>query len=267
MSDQTKNLGQRVSNLEKAVHELKSIHTPRQQYETAVGPQDHPTQEHATTQGKMPLGAHISPTPYAKEKTKHRWYRPFEWWKSRLEIIAIFAGVGYAFVTYFQWRDLHHNFEVDQRAWIKVDYGPVTSTPVVPIRMKFTNVGKSPALRISIDVVVETVQSKMGPSFVPAQKHTEAISALLFPNDSPIDLLAELFNDSNGSARALTEAEVQSLVDGKSYLAIYGQVIYADQFGVHWTHFCSWKAYSTAKYEARSCIMWNAVGDGNPPQK
>lgn len=36
--------------------------------------------------------------------------------------IGVAGAVVYAVITYFQWRDLRHNFEIDERAWIKVAF-------------------------------------------------------------------------------------------------------------------------------------------------
>src|SRR5207253_7074434 len=77
-----------------------------------------------------------------------------------LEIVAIPFAIGYAFVTYFQWRDANRNFRIDQRPWIKVELIPSESTGqqvtitttvgsflTIPVRIK--NIGKTPAESIT----------------------------------------------------------------------------------------------------------------------
>jgi hypothetical protein len=50
-----------------------------------------------------------------------------QWWKSALEVIAIPFAIGYAIISYFQWRDAAHNFRGDERAWL----GPETFDMVI----------------------------------------------------------------------------------------------------------------------------------------
>jgi hypothetical protein len=191
-----------------------------------------------------------------------------------LEIVGLLAGIGYAIVTYCQWRDLRHNFELEQRAWIKVDYPEFGhSPPSVPVTVKFINVGKSPALRIGASTVVEIVDNRKEPSFLDFPKRNSGMFvSLIFPTEN-IEYAAELFNGNTAQAvpRELTASEVESLLKGDSYMAVYGSVMYSDQFGTHWTRFCNWKVFATTQIEkprvfgvvrAAACTAFNETGDG-----
>ena len=67
---------------------------------------------------------------------------------------------------------------------------------------------------------------------------------------------------------ALTDAETQALANDKSFLMTFGQVVYRDDFGIHWTRFCGWKNYGFGNqndFNNAACIEFSDVGDGLPP--
>jgi hypothetical protein len=63
----------------------------------------------------------VGPSPEHSSEAKSGRYKTVEWWKDRLEVAAIVAGIFYAIVTFCMWRDAHDNFVVNQRAWVGVD--------------------------------------------------------------------------------------------------------------------------------------------------
>jgi hypothetical protein len=255
--------------------------TPREQDETGIKPKaDASDKGHDTP--RTPLVVPPTPTDSSHPKTTankghpRRTFRRKVWRqtkriffkKDRLERIGLIAGIIYAAVTVIQWRDLQHNFAADQRSWLKLGYSypSLATTSIWESGITITNVGKSPALHIALHAYVELIPNDSPPSFRMVGQHSWFSSALIFPTEgvaAPFRLL-----DSRGKARPLTDNEVARLIDGKAYLAVFGQVIYTDQFGAHWTRFCTWRDYSTipTKMSASQCVEWNSVGNGDPPK-
>src|SRR5207237_1280683 len=95
-----------------------------------------------------------------------------------LEIVAIPFAIGYAVVTYYQWSDAHHNFILDQRAWLRMTLPELEAKcaqctehdiPVpIPKNLQFnlsvTNVGKTPAFDIRILATAEIQPIDKAPS-------------------------------------------------------------------------------------------------------
>jgi hypothetical protein len=101
---------------------------------------------------------------------------------------------------------------------------------------------------------------------------TAAVFPPLFPGQG-YGVPVKLPTKDDGSQEMLTEAQITSLNQGKTYAAVFGWISYSDQFGPHWTRFCLWKDYvdnvedaESAKFSSRSCVLWNSVGDGYPPK-
>lgn len=192
------------------------------------------------------------------------------WWAFGAAVVYAAITAILAIVAARQWQDLRHNFRVDQRAWARVHFG-WPDTPLAACKVIINNVGKSPAISARTYAVLEVLTGKAAPSFSFTTPHASNISALLFPNDLPAETPVERFNDKSIAA-PLTDKEIKDLSDGTSYMAVFGYVVYEDQFGTHWTRFCDWKAYSELfsghrDFTAKSCVDWNAVGDGTPSEK
>src|ERR1017187_1018967 len=140
--------------------------TPRKQDETRIGPQKNSQDKHDaapeqilavtpsptdTNQAKQPANASPPRRTFGRRvwrQTKRIFLK-----KDRLERVGIMFGVAYAVTTILQWHDLRHNFEVDQRAWIKTEFMLNAEIPRVSLPMKVINVGKSPALWTVVDAL------------------------------------------------------------------------------------------------------------------
>jgi hypothetical protein len=189
-------------------------------------------------------------------------------------LVAIPFAIAYAIITYFQWHDLRHNFEIDERAWLKVEIGIPESAKIPFASVKTTNIGKSPALQISEFTVVRLQKSDIEPVFAPFEKSAPkagvrfATVPMLFPgttNEYPVGLTV----NADGSSVIFREEDFHDLITGKTYLLVFGEYIYKDQFGTHWTRACNWKAYFNdprARFNAGVCVAWDNVGDGEPPK-
>jgi hypothetical protein len=273
------NLNNRVANLEKEVHKLKSIHAPRKHDEESVRQDNNASQESKNAPRSVPI---IPPAPKNTKQSKDSGDATSRWWNRLaskigawqwikiLEITGIIAGIVYAVVTTLQWHDLRHNFEMDQRAWIAVrtnfpteinDNMAIDRTGVIA-----DNIGKSAALKSYAQSIFTIVDSKSEPPLHNPPAHTGTDISLLFPTDSYV--FDTFIYRADGTRRSFSKSEIDSLLAGTSYLVIFVEVTYSDQFGKHWTHRCSWQAYApeSKNFNADSCVAWNAVGDGNPPK-
>jgi hypothetical protein len=248
---------------------------PRKNEKQGIGPRDALKQKDNPAERKVPLMTEIPPSPSNSEKTKKRWYQTIDGWKTTLEIIAIPFAIIYAIVTFFEWRDLKHNFMIEQRAWLSPEYiytpRPNGNIPLSSVRVTLTNSGKNPAMRIRVDVIEQIVKSDIPPSLSLTAPRMFIVSGLIFPGKSG-QFEGELAGPEGTPARDFTDKEINDLLAGKSYLATYGQVIYDDQFGEHWTRFCDWKSFSSdlqsnEYFSAGPCTVWNDIGDGPPPKQ
>jgi len=274
MDKATRALAQRVADLEKTVHRLTQlINAPREQDEAGVSPQDASNKERNSTERKPKSSSQVQPSPSNTNQTKNPWYKTTEGWKTCAELVAIPFAIGYAIVTYYQWQDLRRNFETDARAWVKVQYGlpaVMSETPMVIVNV--INFGKSPALESIVDTVFEIVESKNPPSFKFVAGHDVTVLNLIFPTTNNAKNSEFPVAPTPGN-RHLTSTELQNLISGQSYVAVFGQVAYRDQFRKqHWTRFCTWQSYAIGPnanqvFNASPCVHYNALGDGNPPKE
>jgi hypothetical protein len=222
-----------LSKVTSAINRLVlKMDTPREQNKTTISPQHTPEQESNTTEGKMPTSAEVKPAPNNADQPERPWYKTMGGWKTLLECIAIPCAIGYAFITYFQWRDLNDHFRVEQRSWIRIQFNfpdDLTQIPqpfYVPIRV--INDGKSAALRTVVDTVIELVDSTKRPTFNMNPVHHQTIVPMLFPTN--IDASPAYLYDA-GKTRSLTPTEIDDLITGKSYIAVFGNVLYTISSG------------------------------------
>jgi hypothetical protein len=160
---------------------------------------------------------------------------------------------------------------MNQRAWVQVellkseiDKLNLSTIQTLDLPMHLSNPGRSPAKTIAIDAVVEIVNSASGPSFDYSQHHIHETIAIFFPGAPDFGFPARLlkaFPDESIDPVELTPTQHEELATGKSYLAVFGSVSYADDFGMHWTRFCLWKGFAPGTFQSRSCIVYNDVGD------
>lgn len=264
----------RISKLERAIRMLEgSIAKVRQDIETGNRPQSTPSQDAKSRKSEIPFSSKSGPDTDNENRVATRWYQSPRWWsgllkisKRGLEALGILFAIGYAIVTYFEWKDLRHNFEVEQRAWIKAEVNmPATLDPKDVVVVVARNIGKSPALKFQGGVIFEVVDANRPPSFPPGRvQMRQSAGRMIFPSDSisfesgltptPPDMISQ----------PLTPAEIRSLSSGDAYLVAFGTLVYQDQFGQHWTRFCSWKSFQIGPrdFDSGECVNWNSVGDG-----
>lgn len=279
-------LGKDVNKIQKDIDHLKEvISVPRDEYDACVSPRETSEQEHDTAQGQSALKTKVPPSPSNRSQTNKPWYKTLNGWKVLFELIAIPFAIGYAVVTFCQWQDLRHNFQVDERALIKakptkditglfVNNSPVPwsgSPPLIFWPITMTNIGKSVAVDIHADGVLELLDRNQPPSFS-YSPHTTMDIAAFYPQD--IADFTVPFGPINAPQK-FTKEQYDGLMSGNSYLAVFAEITYKDQFGQHWARSCDWMGASTGPktdpliraYPSRPCVDWNTFGDGAPPDR
>jgi hypothetical protein len=258
---------------------------PRENDAHAQSKEGAPTQEDYASVGKTFLDLHIPSPQQNTEKPQKAWYKTLDWWKKVLEIIAIPFAIAYAIVTYCQWRDIRHNFQVDERAWIKartdediagvyVNSVPVPwngDTATFPLwTVRLTNIGKSVATDIHSDGILEILGNMQTPSMDFPLAHSQFSLKVLYPQE---DTLFPVPVGQISSPVSLTKDEYDKLMSGDDYFVVFTETTYRDQFGPHWSRMCNASSGPFDKSKSRSfvhgvaskpCSDWNAVGDGQP---
>jgi hypothetical protein len=209
---------------------------------------------------------HRQTNPTENGITPFKWLklRRLRWWKERLELVAWLAGVAIAFITYLQWRDLRHNFEVNERALIKATVKiPSTLTDQLTPNVEYRNVGKSVAERLYSRAFVEIVPRDQRPIFEKEKMFHSNDIGPIFPGEYVSDELTERERASvDPNAKPLTPSELESLKNGGAYVVVYGAVIYRDQFGMHWTRFCQSRVFKSGVYSVDWCVAYNRLAEG-----
>jgi hypothetical protein len=186
-----------------------------------------------------------------------------------IEVAAVSGGLFYAAVTYFMWQDSHHNFMIDQRAWLTAVVNVPTTvnqgTPLA-VNLNIFNSGKTVARKILVECVVSRQKNT---DIVPldyGRTHSINDIGMLTPNTITA---AQCFTGEPDQTDTLTKNQSDDLVNGRAYLAMYGQGRYDDIFGgVHWFRFCVWKSYyaGNGNFNAKSCTDYSDTGDGDAPK-
>jgi len=111
------------------------------------------------------------------------------WLKDRkfiLELSAVIVALIVATIYYLQLQAMQNALRVDQRPWIKmiVTTGNVTVNAPVQSVIQFTNNGKTPAIEIFGEVVIEKIVNGQQPRLDSSAPHGNFTTGLLFPNET-----------------------------------------------------------------------------------
>ena len=269
-------INHRVTKLERAVadlqkSQLETVSSPREHNPESVGDQSDSSQERTSAPPAPPIVNNPKANrPDAKSRAKNA--KPWRvWlvekvirrWVRWLQVLGIIAGIAYALVTYFQWRDLRKNFRDTERAWLKIEPAWPTS-PDGSVVLTVSNLGKSVAFRTQVNVWVEAVDQFSLPPLDEKGMHGGAEWGLIFPGDKQ-RLPAERNRPDGSGFWPFTESEKADVISGKMYVVAYGIATYNDAFGYHWTRYCSWKSYGNKDSAAEPCVAYEAVGDNYVP--
>lgn len=157
-----KELHNRLRVIDNAIRSLEAkISSPRQEAEASGRPEETSPQEDHAAQWQAALKHQVPPAPKDSEQSQKPWHKTLNGWKTLAELVAIPFAIGYAIVTFCQWRDLRHNFEVDQRPYVyhvsvedqtainaKMINISNSGAYIMGVEVKVRNYGKSPAMNM-----------------------------------------------------------------------------------------------------------------------
>lgn len=267
-----------TARIERKINHLEAVvSTPRQDNLATVEEQNSADHKDKSTPASIstnaaPTNSHESMKP--SDQPIPRWRRIWgvivrmckwpHWWKA-IQTLGIAAAILYAAVSYEQWRDLRHNFEADQRSWIRILYAWPPSPIEQPFQMNasLTNAGKSAVTYLYAHGTLEVVDASDEPSFSIENYHSFDFVAPMFPADNT-NFSISPYDQKTLSTRGFSSQELNDLHSGTKYLVVFGIVLYFDQFGPHWYRFCNWHSYGPvgSQVNAGDCSVWNLTGDG-----
>jgi hypothetical protein len=213
--------------------------------------------------------ADVNPAPGDPEKPNNRWYDTVKLWRiwqlpgwKILQGVGIAAGVGYAVVTYYQWKDLRQNFINDERGYVQSVFPRFAKAPAdnVPIHvnMIFLSGGKTATRNVmTYGCIVKypwprpSTQKEVDDLNVFLEKSFQEAKKQLIP-EQPIDHapgsnFMGTFVLSNDCERfslvfdglSLNANEITDFSSGRFVLIVIVGAVYEDDFG--------------GKHETRTC--------------
>lgn len=225
---------------------LENLDNPRQNDSQTVSPKEHATEEAEGGPSGAAIPPQPQPTAHPNCDSHHHRYESSPRWKDWLEGIALFAGIGYAIVTFCMWRDAHDNFIVNQRAWVGADR-PVSLDSIilgskhsgkVSYVITLKNFGNTIALSTAIWSEAISGWDRMKPAMDDSCFRAAVLSRGKF-NSGNIPKVEFPKNMSNGLmfqgdtiGRHFRDIEIDvGSGNSPSPLTIIGCVVYRDQFG------------------------------------
>jgi len=201
---------------------------------------------------------------------------------------AFFAAAFYAYIAYFQWREMIaatdaaqqsvfesrrnriqagkaldatvQQFHLEQRAWIGVDNFSIK--PLVPnqklhVEGKITNSGKTPAFNTTMAITMHFAEKSediskfaVSPRRAKAPKEIIPSAAVLFPGN-PKTVMSE-------SSFALDKNAIQEINARHRLVYIFGEIGYTDAFSAsHLTTFCV--LYDPPNNDFDPCDTYNSA--------
>jgi len=169
---------------------------------------------------------------------------------------AVIAASIYAGITYFQWRDAHKNFVINQRAWLGIDrpiaVNAFTGNSQHGGKISYTLTVKNFGNSVATDVVVISQPVSAIEAIEPAANYAcavghgfslatkKAIKVFNIPSgiDYPQKITGGVLFPADSVGYTSTDADIQT---GKTEwgLTIVGCIVYRDQFdNERHTHFC-----------------------------
>ena len=132
----------------------------------------------------------------------------------------------------------------DQRPWIKVQF---KNHPLKPYsndigEVSFTNIGKTPALRIEVQHVNEFLSPDQSPTLDLTGLISHVSTGTLFPGsgDEHKDTVQ---HSIGGKVGDFLPEEIDDYNSGKKYIVFYARVTYTDSTGAdYWTQYCEFQS-------------------------
>lgn len=220
---QDKQLNKRLSCIDNRLRALEERGSPREnQQEAEANKNDSNTAPHETP--RQP--ALVLEPPEEKPKPKQKRKKPKFW--GLVKKFGVVAGILYAFVNYWQWRDVRRNFAIDERGWVSFQDAKLMipyDQDHLGVLMRFTNLGKTP-------VTIERVDTRISESIAPFTErrllrasHAEEGKSI-GPNSS---FPFEMVEDTGG----IGESKFGDMQQGKMRHEMSVTIWYVDAFGDH----------------------------------
>jgi hypothetical protein len=207
-----------------------------------------------------------------KKKTPLSWRTA----KDILESAAFVFAIGYAIVTFLQWRDSSANFILGERAWLApvgikgLEQTEIKEGSSIVARITFANTGKTPAKNVDCQCSLEIPQSPDAPKLEYPDPHSEVVAGLLNPGvPLPLDVLESAPGVALYKPRLLSAGEADDLLNGRRYSVLFCKGKFTDIFQRrHWFKSCAAQTYYNhyVSYNYVSCVNYNDVGDGDLPK-
>jgi len=174
--------------------------------------------------------------PAAGRKKRWMWLTRIKW-KGILETVGIFAGIGYAFITYLQWCDLRSNFKIEERAWVGISeyrFGePDKAGERGPIEFKLLNTGKTPAIDVTLGTKTGAHSNPIDWTQIPYshkfQWDGNDIGSL--PPEAPRAIRVPIYIPAPGGEDAISE-----VFAGQGTFYVAGSIRYRDVFSKDWRY-------------------------------
>jgi hypothetical protein len=204
-------------------------------------------------------------TDYKSSQTDEKGYKKKTLFWARVSAILL---AFYCSVTFALWYDAHNDFIIEHRAWISFEFTPPDLVENDPIRVvvRLKNIGKTQcknivySMGIDLPKVADPVDIRYG-----GKLHTDGIHPILFPEGGTN--VPDSYYIAGGGIKTFTAEQIRELRSGDRYIAIYGIGTYIDIFDkAHWFRFCDVHFYMGRSSNTGSCVMYNSMGDGAPPE-
>jgi len=259
------------------------------------GKATHPQAEIAPTSIELHPHSAADHHPSTDEEKKER--------RERLKLV--FEGIGllvltlYTIFSAFQWRTMSGqldemrkvtgatersinqadlNFRRDERAWIgfalpegiQIQKEATTQRPTaLLVPTQTVNTGKTPAKKVTGNLAITVIKKGEKLVFEYTSGHTNygIYGGTMFPGGR-VTLAQPAIR--HGPKKAITivptDALMQEINQGQSFVVVYGRVTYCDIFGVsHWTTFCR---YATRPgFIDYACMNYNDADINETPDK
>jgi hypothetical protein len=232
--------------------------------------QDPPQDNQENSEGQLPAGTPTKPeqdTKGSQENSKGEYegwpdFKRISFSEKTTMFFALVNLIVLALTAYFIYNQ-SNVMQVDQRAWLQPVIGnrepSTTSTISFPITI--TNIGKSTAKNYRVDVVVRRVKNDPLFDFPYKEPFDTQNTGIMYPSEKNGFVASEETFSTDGKTKLLyqlTTDDAKSLVDGTTFIIVYGKITYDDVFGVsHWATFCGFDRPSDKRVYAYRCSTYN----------
>jgi hypothetical protein len=269
--------------LDALVEDLRSIPKELHQLTIAIhqATERHSNESHRANAPPERIEVHTSPADDTKQQSKQlttqRLIAGGTW-------AAFFAASWYACVAIQQWKEMRaqtaqmqRQVRQDQRPWMKIGVDPehrpnVVDGSEVTAAIQIQNTGKTPARELTVQTrlnVLPSSQAPVLPESIEAYKSMSGLgwaqtSGIRFPEDKPVTDFEVSWFDDGWRKHLPTLQDSYDWTQGRSWVAVYGEVDYADIFGVpHWTKFCLAFTGTSVVFEGMTVTTSRACSDYN----